>query len=634
MDSGVFIDFIWQSGIMVTERTVSAGMDKDIYDLKRMEKALARISYAGAALGCAALLLTAWAVSGRQARTVTELKSILRFFVSGGFLVIPTLAALFSVLWFHNPFTGKIKVTRAALDYLSFERSRLTRVRILTACIVWAVSFLTALLAGDRIVPVIALGISCPAAFLAAFWGLGRLRLARVEPELVPGGDVSDAPDPLQERRRAFTRWAIYWAVVLALYIASAVIFESLVLYLPVLLLAAGYFVVRIFINPPLRPYAYLKRKRLTVRLTSLASLAVLLLAGLSVILDGTNYNGHYIAAMDYSAFEHHSEATYNPETGVYTIRADHEDFKILQLTDTHIGGSITTIGLDRRAFDTCYDLIKWTQPDLIIITGDLVYPIPLQSFSTNNLVPLWQLAEFMNNVGIPWGFVYGNHDTELIAKYDVKTLNGIFRQMKNDPACPLLYADTQPDIYGRYNQLLRIENPNGSLDRVCFLVDSNDYVKGSSEINDYDSVHADQIDWYRETVDALEGEAGHTVPSFVFMHIPFRAFADAADALERGDQSARYLFGDNGEGVSCPDNDSGFFNAILEEKSTQAVFVGHDHLNNLGVNYMGVDLIYSKSIDFLAYPGIAHKTAQRGGTLITLDGLGGYAIEQVEYTQ
>lgn len=117
-------------------------------------------------------------------------------------------------------------------------------------------------------------------------------------------------------------------------------------------------------------------------------------------------------------------------------------------------------------------------------------------------------------------------------------------------------------------------------------------------------------------------------------MHIPFRAFADAAEALERGDPAARYLFGENGEGVSCPDNDSGFFNAILEKKSTQAVFVGHDHLNNLGVNYMGVDLVYSKSIDFLAYPGIAHKTAQRGGTLITLDGRGGYAIEQVEYTQ
>lgn len=616
----------------MVKKAVRALMNRDVYDLKRMEKALAHVSYAGAALGGAALLLTAWAVSARQACMVTELEPVLRFFVSGGFQAIPVLAALFAVLWSRHSFVGKIKVTRAAADYLSFECSRLSRGRFLTACIIWAALFLTALLAGDRVAPIIALGLSCPAAFLAAFWGLGRLCLARVEPELVPDGDDSDAPDPFRERRRAFTRWAIYWAVVLALYGASAVIFESLVLYLPVLLLAAGYFIVRILINPPLRPYASLKRKRLTVRLTSLASLAVLLLAGLSVILDGTNYNGHYIAAMDYSVFEHHSAATYDPETGFYTIRADHEGFKILQLTDTHIGGSVTTIGLDRRAFDACYDLIRRTQPDLIVITGDLVYPIPLQSFSTNNLVPLWQLAEFMNNVGIPWAMVYGNHDTELIAKYDVKTLNGIFRQMKNDPACPLLYADIQPDIYGRYNQLLRIENPDGSLERVCFLIDSNDYVTGSSEVNNYDSVHADQIDWYCKTVDALAREEGRTVPSFVFMHIPFRAFADAADALEHGDPEARYLFGANGEGVSCPDNDSGFFEAILEKQSTQGVFVGHDHLNNLGINYKGVDLVYSKSIDFLAYPGIAHETAQRGGTLITLDGQGGYVIEQVEY--
>ncbi len=605
-------------------------MDSGIYDLRRMEKALAQNSYAGVALGGAALSLTAWAVSARQARVVTELKSILRFFASGGFAVIPALAALFAVLWFRRPFGGKMKVTQAAADYLSFERSRLGRGRVLAAYSVWAASFLTAMLAGDLVVPFIALCLACPSSFFAVFWAVERRQLFCAEPEVVPDGDAADAPDPARERRRAIGRWAIYWALVLALYGASAVIFESLVLYLPALLLAAGYFAVRVLINPPLRPYASLKRKRLTVRLASLASLAALLLAGLSLILDGTNYNERYIARLDYSVFEHHTSVSYDPETGVYTLRAGHEGFKILQLTDTHIGGSVTTIGLDRRAFDTCYDLIKRTQPDLIVITGDLVYPIPLQSFSTNNLVPLWQLAEFMNNVGIPWAMVYGNHDTELIAKYDVKTLNGIFRQMKNDPDCPLLYADTQPDIYGRYNQYIRIENPDGNLERVCFLIDSNDYVSGSSEINDYDSVHADQIGWYRETVEALALEEGRTVPSFVFMHIPFRAFADAADALERGDPEARYLFGENGEGVSYPDHDNGFFQAILEEQSTQAVFVGHDHLNNMGVNYRGVDLVYSKSIDFLAYPGIAHETAQRGGTLITLDGQGGYAIEQV----
>lgn len=36
------------------------------------------------------------------------------------------------------------------------------------------------------------------------------------------------------------------------------------------------------------------------------------------------------------------NEITYNSETGVYTItNDDNSDFKILQLTDIHIGGSV-----------------------------------------------------------------------------------------------------------------------------------------------------------------------------------------------------------------------------------------------------------------------------------------------------
>lgn len=101
-------------------------------------------------------------------------------------------------------------------------------------------------------------------------------------------------------------------------------------------------------------------------------------------------------------------------------------------------------------------------------------------------------------------------------------------------------------------------------------------------------------------------------------MHIPFQAFAEAQEALRNGSADAVYLFGENGEGVSCPDRESGFFETIVQKQSTRAVFVGHDHLNNMAVKYKGVDLVYSKSIDYYAYPGIADKTEQRGATLIT----------------
>lgn len=239
-----------------------------------------------------------------------------------------------------------------------------------------------------------------------------------------------------------------------------------------------------------------------------------------------------------------------------------------------------------------------------------------------------------MNHIGIPWALVYGNHETETMATYDSQSFDGIFRHFVQEGSCPMLYAEKQPKVYGRYNQYLHLENSDGSLNRLIFLVDSNDYVQNPSKINEYDSVHKDQMEWYAKTIDEISAVEGRMVKSFVFTHIPFQEFADAKAALDAGEDDAVYLFGENGEAVSHPNRNSGFFDVILEKGSTEAVFVGHDHVNNMGIKYKGVDLVYSKSIDYIAYPGIAHRTEQRGGTLITISEGGSYQIEQIDYVQ
>ncbi|MCH5340098.1 MAG: hypothetical protein J1E01_01395 [Acetatifactor sp.] len=139
-------------------------------------------------------------------------------------------------------------------------------------------------------------------------------------------------------------------------------------------------------------------------------------------------------------------------------------------------------------------------------------------------------------------------------------------------------------------------------------------------------------MEWYSETIDKVSEEENNIVKSFVFMHIPFREFADAQTALEAGEGDAVYLFGGNGEKISHPERNSGFFDLILKKSSTEAVFVGHDHLNNMGIKYKGVDLVFSKSIDYIAYPGISQITEQRGATLITILQDGSYRLEQVDY--
>ncbi len=434
---------------------------------------------------------------------------------------------------------------------------------------------------------------------------------------------------------RAIIQWTIYWLLIIVIYITASLIFGSFTIYAIVPVLGAINCLLRLALGISYYKIHNQKKKKIIRYLANTVSFAVTICICIVVISNGSSYNNTYISSLDYSFFESHkSSVTYDTESGVYTIRAESEELKVLQLTDIHICGSITTIETDRKSIDACYKLIKETQPDLIIVTGDIVYPIPIQTFNRNNLKPIFQFCTFMNNIGIPWAMVYGNHDTESIATYDSKTLEGLFRHFKEQENCPMLYAETQPDIYGRYNQYLRIENKDGSLNRLIFLIDSNDYVQNTSEINNYDSVHKDQIEWYSETIDRISEEENTTVKSFVFMHIPFKEFADAKDALDTGEADAIYLFGENGEKTSYPEHNSNFFNIILDKNSTEAVFVGHDHLNNIGIKYKGIDLVYSKSIDYIAYPGISKMTEQRGATLITILKNGEYRIEQIDYIQ
>ena len=58
----------------------------------------------------------------------------------------------------------------------------------------------------------------------------------------------------------------------------------------------------------------------------------------------------------------------------------------------------------------------------------------------------------------------------------------------------------------------------------------------------------------------------------------------------------------------------------MLELGSTDTVFCGHDHLNNFSLNYKGINLCYSYSIDSLAYSGISKLGSQRGCTVINVD--------------
>lgn len=295
---------------------------------------------------------------------------------------------------------------------------------------------------------------------------------------------------------------------------------------------------------------------------------------------------------------------------GICTLKTtDNAYVKVLQLTDLHIGGSFVSESADLAAFKAMTKLIEYSKPDLIVITGDLTFAKWGKAKSNNNLRPFIQLCEFFERIGVIWCFTFGNHDTEMQMKYKG---SDFIESAKRYKKCLL---PEKNECGKRLNMLVNIKDMQGKIFQSLFLLDSGDYAHGG-----YDCVGEEQLDWYEACVNDLKSQGVES--SMMFFHVPMLEWKDIVSKYNAHSPEITYYYGRMGErgGAVCASEKG---NSILERinrlENTKAVFVGHDHLNDLSVEYKGVRYTYGKSIDYLAYDGIEESTFQRGATLITL---------------
>lgn len=429
---------------------------------------------------------------------------------------------------------------------------------------------------------------------------------------------------------------AVYWLGVTAL---TVIMSGSISYPANVFLMAGVIFGLLILI------YNFTLRKTVTYRnvvfniprIAAFTAVSVFI-SGFGIMQRDTWYTQSYINSVP--VVEHNThQIEYNDDTGIYTITSSTEDFKILHLTDIHIGGSIYSYSKDLKALKACYAEIEHTHPDLVIVTGDMSFPLGIMSLSLNNTAPVGQFAAFMRNTGIPWAFTYGNHDTEMLASAGKQELNDVYKSLSFKTSGNLLYPYKQPDVTGRNNQLIELRNADGSLNTGLFMIDSNAYT--GEGINVYDYIHDDQVDWYAGEVRRMEAEAGHTVNSFCFFHIPLQEYLTATQLYMEGSDEVKHFFGENpgdhggitNDTVCCSDYPSKLFDTALELGSTTGFFCGHDHYNNASLEYKGIRLTYGMSIDYLAMPGIERETKQRGAELITIHADSSWDVEQIPLT-
>lgn len=327
-------------------------------------------------------------------------------------------------------------------------------------------------------------------------------------------------------------------------------------------------------------------------------------------------------------------------EVGNYYFTTDKE-FRVMQITDVHICGGFIYSGNDKKAISAVAAMISEEKPDLVVVTGDISYAVPW-SGTLNNKYAHSYFARLMENLGVYWTVTFGNHDAENYGLYDRAEVADMYSD-QSLKRC--LFSAGPKDVFGESNHVINVRNSKGLITESLIMIDSNAYTEDDvlGIMWDYDNIHDDQIDWYRsvveyynaynvDTYNALPDEEKPAdfdlsrVKSLMFMHIPIKevkyAYDEYVNNNRQNTENLTYLGGHDGESdrvVYSSDKDEELFETILELGSTEALFYGHDHLNNFVFDYKGVILSYGYSIDYSAYSGISGKGYQRGCTVITL---------------
>ena len=278
---------------------------------------------------------------------------------------------------------------------------------------------------------------------------------------------------------------------------------------------------------------------------------------------------------------------------------------------------------INKRLFNDMRALIEEVNPDLILMTGDLVYG-GYDDAGTS----FTRLADFMDSFDIPWAPVFGNHDNE--------------SQMGVDWQCDYLEncencLFKQRTLTGNGNYSIGIVQ-DGELKRVIFMLDSNGCAVMSDE--SFANGHSkksggfgdDQIAWYTNAAAKINSDFENIKYTFAF-HIQLAAFEDAFEAYgfdndaetvpdgvgkgdfvepinidEREDKRATD-FGYIGRKLKTPwDADRTVYNG-MKAIGADSILVGHEHCNSASVVYDGIRFQYGQKIG--EYDRINFRTSE-----------------------
>ncbi len=259
-----------------------------------------------------------------------------------------------------------------------------------------------------------------------------------------------------------------------------------------------------------------------------------------------------------------------------YEINMDfkNDSFKIMQLTDIHLGVEIDNV----KEMNQIKKYVDNNNPDLIIITGD--------SFLDANKSIVKYFFSMFDSFEVPFAFTYGNHDLQ--GTYNSEFIHETISKCKYAK-----YVDYPDDnLFGRTNYYINLNKNNNTLYRL-YIIDSNSYKFQTIDYS-YDIIHDDQLEHIKKI------NAKNPCFGLSFFHIPLVEYQETYDRYIKGEVS--------GQGENREQSWPGYVNndalKKLYEANIRASFVGHDH-----INYS--DVVYDKfDEDFILSYGVKATTA------------------------
>ena len=243
---------------------------------------------------------------------------------------------------------------------------------------------------------------------------------------------------------------------------------------------------------------------------------------------------------------------------------------------------------------------IREVKPDLVVLTGDVI-------LSRYQQVDAIKFADMMETLGVYWTAVFGNHE--------VREPRGFYKWLllKSFADHPHCLVKCGPDtLFGYGNYIINIRGAGGKLRKSLFFFDSgrdllpelNAAYGLSPETTGYDCLKREQIEFYKTETAKLRAQYGDC-RSFLYFHIPLKEY----EAIFEPDGAGGYrpsgegtlLYGEQHESVGSSPCNSGMFEA-LQACGGQAVFCGHDHINDWCALYHGIYLVYSLPGNYNSY--------------------------------